>query len=374
MSVAPLAALPSISCADIAPAAVSWLWEPFLARGKLSVLDGDPGTGKSLVTIDLAARLSTGSPMPCSEGRTPIASVLLLNAEDDARDTIRARVVAAGADLSRVRVLAAPGLGLERMPLFPADAAALERAIREFGAALVVIDPLMAFLPPALCAHNDQCIRAALNPLAAIAAATGACLLLVRHLRKAGGPSLYRGLGSIGIAGTVRTGLMIGRHPDDPDLRVLTICKTNVGPVDRSLGFRLTGNGATEPPVVNWVGPVEVSSEDLFGGEWPQRSRSKARERAAEWLREYLAGGPRRAPEVVQAARAAGFPERTLERVKATVGVKSVAVKQNGTLEWWWQDPTSPHANDSLPELDPLPPLAPGMWRRLREQLRADRA
>src|SRR5687767_8209686 len=105
-SAAPRPGLVSVKCADITPASVSWLWKPYLARGKLAVLDGDPGTGKSFVTIDLAARITTGVPMPgAPAARSEPGSVLLLNAEDDARDTIRPRVAAAGGDPDRVRVL-----------------------------------------------------------------------------------------------------------------------------------------------------------------------------------------------------------------------------------------------------------------------------
>ncbi len=349
-------AFPSVRCADITPAAVSWLWEPYLARGKLSVLDGDPGTGKSFVTIDVAARVTTGSPMPGGTAAAP-GVVLLLNAEDDARDTIRPRVTAAGGDPDRLRVFAAPGLGLERMPQFPNDLGPLEDAIRETAASLVVIDPMMAFFPPEVSANNDQCIRTALTPLAAIAAATDACILLVRHLRKAGGASaIYRGSGSIGIMGAVRTGLMIARHPDDSDLRVLTLSKTNIGPPGRSLGFRLT-SANSGPTRVEWTGPLDVSADDLFGACVPLRAGSRTRERAAEWLRQFLADGRRRAAEVVEAAATAGIPSRTLERVKAVVGVKSEAVARAGRVEWWWRDPVADNARQWGDDLPPLAPL-----------------
>jgi hypothetical protein len=351
----PRPALASVRCADITPAAVSWLWEPYLARGKLAVLDGDPGTGKSFVTIDLAARITTGSPMPGSTAPGVPASVLLLNAEDDARDTIRPRVAAAGGDPDRVRVLAAPGLGLERLPRFPDDAAALEGAVRESGAALVVIDPMMAFFPPEVSANSDQCVRAALTPLAALAAATDACVMLVRHLRKSGGANaIYRGSGSIGIVGAVRTGLMIARHPDDPDLRVLTLCKTNIGPPGRSLGFRLARREATGQTFVDWTGFLDVSADDLFGAGMPLRAGHRTRERAAEWLRQFLAEGPRRAPDVIEGALAAGIPHRTLERVKASMGVKSDAVKCRGQVEWWWRDPEGDRARGAGNGLPPL--------------------
>lgn len=337
-----------IKCADVTPTAVSWLWEPYLARGKLAVLDGDPGTGKSFVTVDLAARVSAGLPLPCgSPGKA--GSVLLLNAEDDARDTIRPRLIAAGADPDRVRLFFAPGLGMEWWPRFPDDIHQLERAIYETAAALVVIDPMMAFLPREVSANNDQSVRLALSPLARLAAETDACILLVRHLRKSGGASaIYRGSGSIGIVGAVRTGLMIARHPDEPELRVFALSKTNIGPPGRSLGFRLERNSASGPTFVKWTGALDVTADDLFGASVPLRAGQRTRERAAEWLRAFLADGPRRAPEVIEAARTAGIPERTLNRVKAMIDVRSDAVKTGDKIEWWWRDPEAERARRAV--------------------------
>ena len=331
-----------VRCADITPAQVQWLWEPYLARGKLAVLDGDPGTGKSFVTIDLAARLSTNSPLPGQSSSTGGGPVLLLNAEDDARDTIYPRVSAAGGDLNRIRVLAPAGLGLDRLPRVPEDLGALEAAIRESSAVLVVIDPMMAFFPPGVSANSDQSIRTALRPLAALAVDTGACVLLVRHLRKTGGGiSIYRGLGSIGIMGAVRTGLLLSRHPDDPDLRVLAQNKSNIGRLGPSLGFRLTQRAQSGQTAVEWTGPVDVIADDLLGNGIPLRAGTLCRERAAEWLRAFLAEGKRRATEVSESARAAGIAERTLNRVKRKMGVKSDALNCAGKIEWWWRDPAA---------------------------------
>jgi hypothetical protein len=345
-----------VRCADITPAAVEWLWEPYLARGKLAVLDGDPGTGKSFVTVDLAARLSRGTAMPGGRrSPSPPATVLLLNAEDDAADTIRPRVLAAGGDPDRVSVLAAPGLGLDRLPQFPDDIPALERAVRRSGAALVVIDPMMAFLPPTVSANNDQCVRTALTPLAAMAAGTGACVVLVRHMRKAGGPTaLYRGAGSIGILGAVRTGFVVARHPDDPDLRVLAMTKTNVGPPGPSLGFRLVRDAATGQTVVSWTGPLDLTADDLCGAGTPLRAGRHSRERATEWLRQFLAEGPRRVAEVQEASAGAGIAWRTLERAKESLGVRSEAVRRDGRTEWTWQMPA---AKSGKGEPSVLPPL-----------------
>jgi AAA domain-containing protein len=328
-----------VPCSQITPTSVSWLWEPYLARGKLSVIDGDPGTGKSFVTIDLAARISSGAALPCGGPSAEPASVLLLSAEDDARDTICPRLLAANSNPSQVGIFAAPGLEMDRLPQFPQDLDALESAIRISNAALVVIDPLMAFLPSAVYANNDQSIRSALSPLAAVAAASGACILLVRHLRKSGGANaIYRGSGSIGIMGAVRTGLMIARHPEEPELRVMTICKTNIGPPGHSLGYRLVRNETTGQTAIEWAGRLDITADDLFGAGVPVRAISRTRERAVEWLRGFLSNGKRRAKEVEEAAVAVGIPLRTLERVKTTAGVESRAVRKKGVTEWWWYD------------------------------------
>jgi hypothetical protein len=259
--------------------------------------------------------------------------------------------LAANGDAERIRIFAAPGIGLERIPQFPDDFAALEAAVRQTQAALVVIDPMMAFFP-ATALTNNQSICTALLPLSALAASTGASVLLVRHMRKSGGASaIYRGLGSIGILGVVRTALMIARHPDDPELRVLAQSKTNIGPVGRSLGFRLV-NKAGAQTVVNWAGPVDVTADDLFGACLPLRAGYRPRERAAEWLTQFLANGKRRATEVLEAARAAGIPNRTLDRVKATIGAVSEAVNRDGKVEWWWRDPSADRARDTAEQAE----------------------
>ena len=228
---------------------------------------------------------------------------------------------------------------MDRLPQLPQDLDALEEAIRVTRAALVVIDPLMAFLPSAVYANNDQSIRSALSPLAAVAAASGACILLVRHLRKSGGANaIYRGSGSIGIMGAVRTGLMIARHPDEPDLRVMTICKTNIGPPGHSLGYHLVRNETTRQTSIEWTGRLDITADDLFGAGVPLRAISRTRKRAVEWLRGFLSKGKRRATEVEEAAAAAGIPLRTLMRVKATAGVESRAVRKKDVTEWWWHD------------------------------------
>src|SRR4051812_12408292 len=153
------------SCSEVRPEPLEWLWPGYVPRGKLVVLDGDPGMGKSLITIDLAARLSRGGPLPDGAPLSRAFTSLLLSAEDGRADTIRPRAEAAGADLSKVLL---PRFD-DRLPRFPEDVPALEQLVVEWGVDLVVVDPLMAFLPKNVAANLDQCVREALTPLAKVA-------------------------------------------------------------------------------------------------------------------------------------------------------------------------------------------------------------
>lgn len=345
-------------CCDVVPTRLDWLWPRYLARGKLAILDGDPAMGKSLLTIDLIARLSQGGPLPDRSKLPRPCTSILLSAEDDPADTVRPRAEAAGADLSR---LVLPNFG-GRVPRLPDDLPALEELILERSADLVVIDPIMAFLPPNVAANLDQCVRQALTPLAGVAARTGCAVLLVRHLTKTGRDrAIHRGQGSMGIVAAVRTALFAAPHPHDPDARVLAVAKSNMGRHPPALGYRVV-ESASGQPVVEWTGPVDVTA-DAAGGAKPT-VELRAKDRATDWLRQQLAGGPRPAADLYAAAAAAGIPDRTLERAKAELRVQSHRTHDCKTDrgEWWWYDPCAPwpkNAPFKKPDPYDLPPLLP---------------
>lgn len=205
--------------ATVAPERIAWLWPGYLAAGKLHVIDGDPGLGKSSMTLDWAARVSTGARWPDQQDGCPPAGVLLLSAEDGLADTIRPRLDAAHADVSRVFAFSAfdidgEGERIERPATLPGDVARMARAIETNGIGLVIVDPLMAFLAGSIDTHRDQDVRRALTALARVAEHTGAAVVLVRHLNKAtGGEAIYRGGGSIGIIGAARLAFTVGKDP-----------------------------------------------------------------------------------------------------------------------------------------------------------------
>ena len=197
---------------------VRWLWPGRIPLGKLTLLDGDPGLGKSALLLDLAARITRAHPLP--DGSRPDfdgpAGVVILSAEDGLADTIRPRLQAAGADLDRVIALRGVWNGAHlRWVRLPRDTKEIALAVRDVRARLVVIDPLMAYLDPKVNAYREQSIRAVLGLLATTAERLDLALVIVRHLTKgADGNPLYRGGGSIGVIGAARSGLVVGADRD----------------------------------------------------------------------------------------------------------------------------------------------------------------
>lgn len=311
-----------IELANVTPERVEWLWERRIPRAKVSLIDGDPGLGKTVMLCDLAARVTTGRPMP--DGTTGVVGgVVIMTAEDGLADTVRPRLEAAGADLSRVVALdAMAGPAGERLPEIPRDLGALREAMTRVGAVLVVVDPLMAFLGADTNAHRDQDVRRALAPLARLAEETGAAVVAIRHLNKgSGGQALYRGGGSIGIVGAARSALLVARHPEDDERRVLAPLKSNLGAAPPALAFKLTeaANGAV---VIDWQGEVALSAAELL--EVPTGAEDRrAGDEAREWLGSLLLNGPVPAKDVTRQAKADGISEATLRRAKKTLGVRS---------------------------------------------------
>jgi hypothetical protein len=322
----------------VRPVPVDWLWAGRIPLGKITVIDGDPGLGKSVLSLDLAARVSTGSAMPDgSPGRR--GGVVLLSAEDGLDDTIRPRLDAAGADVHRILALDCVPGGADqgkRLPELPYDVPALRAAVQRMGALLVIVDPLMAYLGERVNSHRDGDCRRALFPLAELAQITGAAVVVIRHLNKAGGNNpIYRGGGSIGIIGAARSGLLVARDPDNPDRRILAATKSNLARLPASLAYDLSTapDGALR---IGWMGESPHTAESLLAAGGDDEDRDALAE-AVEVLRAILpAGIRRRASEVRQEARAAGVEERTIRRAKAALGVRSERQGFGPAGEWYW--------------------------------------
>ena len=277
--------------ADVEPERVSWLWPGRVPVGKLVTLDGDPGLGKSTVALSFAATVTTAGRWPDGSICEHPGAVLIMSAEDGLADTVRPRLDAAGADVTKVHaiegvpIIDEKGERILRPPTL-ADVAALEEAIKRTGARLLVIDVVMAYLPNGTDSHKDQDIRRVLSRLSTLADRTDCTVLLLRHLNKASGRDpLYRGGGSIGIVGAARAGLLVATDPDDPDRRVLASVKSNLGPAPDSLTYRLVGVGDYGVARIQWGGQTAHTARSLLA---EAVDDDGAKSEAARWLDDYL--------------------------------------------------------------------------------------
>jgi RecA-family ATPase len=315
---------------QLAPRPLSWLWQWRLAFGKLAILDGDPGLGKSLLALDLCARLSTGRPFPDGSPSPGPANSLILNGEDGAEDTLRHRLQALGADLDRVFLLDRESAGIAEPLAFPAHTSLLDHALTQTQARLVVIDPIMAFLDPSILTSSDKAVRRALNPLAELADRHRCVPFLVRHLNKTDGHrSVYRGGGSIGFLAACRSGWLLGADPYDPSCRILAQVKNNLAPGQPSLAYRVPKE-QDAPPVLNWIGPSRWTADQLLAGAAKAPPAISRIQRARDFLTAFLEDGTHTSREIWQAAQSQRLSRRTLERAKQQLHIRSVRVWADG--------------------------------------------
>jgi hypothetical protein len=325
-----------VRLSDVEAEEVEWLWPGRIPRGKVSIIDGDPGLGKSTSLLSIAACVSRGLPLPGGGAFGP-ASVVLLSAEDGLADTIRPRLDAAGADVSRIFALRAvkSGNGEESFPTIDGNLGAIEEAVRRTKAARVGVDPLMAYLGGEVNSYRDHAVRRAIAPLAKMAEETGAAIVLIRHLTKGGGAaSIYRGGGSIGIVGAARSALLVAKDPEDEERRIVASVKSNLSKPPASLAYRLetAPNGA--PRLVWEEGDAGITADELLAAQAPAVESGRPRDHAVAFLARYLSGGPRPADEVIRDGEAEGLSEKTLRRARATLGAVSVKVGFPGSWRW----------------------------------------
>jgi putative DNA primase/helicase len=337
-----VAALSVIRLSDVMPERVSWLWEGRIPVGKLVTLDGDPSLGKSTLALAFAAIVTTGGTWPDGTRCHFPGDVVLLAAEDGLADTVRPRLDAAGADVTRVH--AVQGVTLPDGSLRPptlADVDYLHQLVVDTGARLLVVDVLMAYLPSGVDSHKDQDIRRVLSRLATLADATGCTVLLLRHLNKAkGGDPLYRGGGSIGIVGAARAGMLVAKDPDDDQVRVLACTKSNLGREPEGLTYRLTDADEHGVARVEWLGTSTHDARTLLAdpGDAPE---SPERDEAKSWLEDYLIDNGRQQSFDVktEAWKKKRISDRTLQR--AAKDLKVVYSQEGFPRNTYWSLPDS---------------------------------
>jgi AAA domain len=327
---------PARALSQLTPRPLAWLWPGRLALGKLSLLEGDPQRGKSLLTLDLCARLSTGRPWPDDSPSGGPAAALILNGEDGDEDTTIPRLQTLGADLGRCFVLER---GHDGGPAFylPTRTDVLDAALVQTKARLVVIDPVMAFLAAGVNTASDLAMRRTLWPLAQLAELHCCAVLLVRHLNKSGGRrALYRGLGSIGLVAACRSAWLAAADPRAEGHGVLAQVKNNLAPAQPSLAFEVRQAGEAGPSIA-WLGPTDWTADALLAAAGARPARLGPREQACQFLLEALHDGPRTSRELWAEARRLGLSERTLLRAaRKELDMRLIRRCEDGkTVSYW---------------------------------------
>jgi len=254
-----------IPASSVASQKVEWLWYPRIPRGCITMMDGDPGTGKSFCSLAIATAVSRGVPLPESPEHLLPSRVLIVNTEDDLSRSLRPRLEAMGADLEKIDFLREVVDEKGNAHLFDLglDLGALEEYVAEHHPALVIIDPLQAHIGKGVDLNQANETRSALGPLALLAERYGFAVLIVRHVNKASGlKALYRGLGSIDLTGIARSVLVVGEDPDEKGKRGIVQVKSNFGPLASALEFRI------EPPhgQFSWKpGPSTLTADRVLG-------------------------------------------------------------------------------------------------------------
>ena len=313
-----------IRMSDVELTPVEWLWKPYLPFGKLSVLQGNPGEGKTYFAMHLAAACTNGKLLPNMERMEPF-NVIYQTAEDGLGDTVKPRLIEAGADLDRVLVI-----DDSEVQLTLSDER-IEKAIVENNARLVIIDPIQAYLGADVDMNRANEVRPIFMRLGQVAQRTGCAILLIGHLNKAAGmQSLQRGLGSIDIAAAVRSVMFIGKLKHDPTMRILTHEKSSLAPPGASLAFSLGDEGG-----FRWVGEYDITADEMLSGIEPQRETKT--QQAKDLICALLAGGKQVFSEDIdKAALERGIPGRTVRDAKRELGdaLKSKIVEGRKKVFW----------------------------------------
>lgn len=312
---------------DVISKEVEWLWYSYIPYGKITIVEGDPGEGKTTLVLKLAAALSGGLPLPCDADRErePI-HIIYQTAEDGIDDTIKPRLEKAGADCSMIRVIDET----EKELSMTDDR--LEQAIVETGARLVILDPIQAYIGAKVDMHRANEIRPVLKHLGMIAEKYNCAIVLIGHMNKAAGSkSTYRGLGSIDIQATVRSVLLVARLRDKPNIRIMAHDKSYLAPTGDAIGFEMP-----EDSGMVCIGPYDITIDELLSG---NEGRGKKKLDIAEnFIKEYFGSCKEIiSNDILQEAARRGIKRNTLLSAKKKLGITSSKAKtEDGTSYWTW--------------------------------------
>ena len=330
----------TVCMADVQPQPISWLWPGRIALGKITLIAGDPGLGKSLLTVTMAAIVSKGQAWPLNGPPAPIGSVVLLSAEDDPADTIRPRLDAAMADCARIHVLQAirdtddEDAPIQRLFSFKRDIQRLEELLPTLpNCRLLIIDPVSAYLDGTE-SHNNGDIRGLLAPLADLAARHGVAVVLVQHLNKNSGTSaMYRSMGSIAFIAAARAAYIVTKDRNNPDRRLVMPVKNNLARDDTGLAYSVL-TAENEAPVIQWEEEPVIMTADEALTPADSEEEKTGTDWAVEVLEIVLKDGPISSTSVHKEAKQANISPKALRRAQERLGIKPRKVGYEGGWVW----------------------------------------
>lgn len=294
---------------------IEWLMPPLIPYGMITIMEGDPGVGKSYLAMHIAAQVSIGGSLPGVD-KLDRGRVLYLSAEDDPAYTIRPRIDAMGGDPSRIRIQA------DYLSLDDAGLKELFDEVRRKPPSLIIMDPLFAYVPGTQDMYRPNVIRSLLSQLRDIAEYGDTAVLIIRHLTKTKrDKAIYQGGGSMDVIGAARSAFLVAQHPNDPDQKIVAHVKHNIAPRGTSWVYELVQEVPDGVPVLKWIGPSDLTIEDLMGGD--DDDRKSAVDEAIDFLRDELRDGPKPVAQIEARGQARGIAKRTIDRARKEIGVKS---------------------------------------------------
>ena len=307
---------------------VEWLWYPYIPYGKLTILQGDPGEGKSTFILNVAALLTRGKDMPDGFPVKEPQRVVYQTAEDNIADTVKPRLIAAGADCNMVAYI------VDSDDPLTLEDTRFEKILQQTGARLFILDPLQGYLSQ----DSDMCnagrMRSQLKKMVDLAAKYKCAVVIVGHMNKASGEkNLYRGLGSIDIAAIARSVLMISRDKENPSIRYMFPVKSSLAPEGSAIAFSFNGQGG-----FSWIGKQEVSKDLLSSCNMDDSKISLS----IRVIYEMLSERDETSTDMTRKLKLMGVSERTIQSAKKKLGIRSY--RKEGA--WYWQLPNRNNTED----------------------------
>lgn len=299
-----------IRMSDIEAKEVEWLWYPFIPYGKLTIIQGDPGDGKTTMVLNIAAAVSRGEGFDEGMNITEPMNVIYQTAEDGLADTVKPRLEQARADCSRVLVIDETNKALSMLDK------RVEEALDKTGARLLIMDPIQAYLGGSMDMNRANEAREMTKHLATIAEQRNCAIILIGHMNKAGGcKAAYRGMGSIDFFAVARSVLLVGRVIGKDNYRAMVQIKNNLAPFGHPKAFELSEDG------FEWIGDYEISVDDVLGGYAPKESKLN---QAKQLLRDLSEDKDAvSSNELIELAKAEGISKRTMDNARKEMGLKS---------------------------------------------------